>query len=248
MVILVTGASSGYGLETAKIFAKNNWKVIALARREEKLQSLREQYGELIYPLALDIRNKTLLEQKISTLPDSFKPISVLVNNAGLALGLQKAYEIDFNDWQTMIDTNITALTYITHLILPQMVKQKKGHIVNMGSIAAKYPYPCGNVYGATKAFVHQFSLNLRADLAGTGIRVSDIQPGLSEGTEFSLVRFKGDKQKVSELYKNAHALTPQDIAEAIFWVVNLPQHVNINTLEIMPTSQSFAPLSVAKD
>ena len=180
-------------------------------------------------------------------MPEDFKNIDVLVNNAGLALGINPAQECDFSDWEQMINTNIKALSHITHLLLPQMVERKSGHIITIGSIAGRYPYPGGNVYGATKAFVRQFALGLRADLAGSNVRVSDIEPGLAE-SEFSLVRFKGNSDKANALYENSNALQPQDIAEAVYWVATLPKHININTLEMMPTSQSFSALNVHRD
>ncbi|MDY3113942.1 MAG: SDR family NAD(P)-dependent oxidoreductase [Helicobacter sp.] len=247
MVVFITGASVGFGREIAKKFAKNGHKVIALARRKDKLESLRQEIKNY-FILPCDICDKTALKNALESLPSEFREIDVLVNNAGLALGLESAHKCDFSDWEIMINTNITALAYLTRLVLPQMVERKRGHIITIGSIAGKYPYPGGNVYGATKAFVRQFALNLRADLAGSGVRVSDIEPGLAEGSEFSLVRFNGNKQKVDELYKNANALKPEDVAEAVFWVATLPKHVNINTLEMMPTSQSFSALNVWRD
>ena len=246
MVVLVTGASAGFGREIAKIFAKNGHKIIALARRKERLEELQKEIGECVI-LPCDICNKAKVKAHFESLPQDYREIDVLVNNAGLALGMAGASECDFADWEQMIEVNIKALAYITHLVLPQMVKRKSGHIITLGSIAGRWPYPGGNVYGASKAFVRQFALNLRADLAGTNVRVSDIEPGLSSDSEFSLVRFKGDKEKVDELYKNSNALKPQDIAEAVYWVATLPKHVNVNTLEMMPTTQSFAALNVYK-
>lgn len=247
MNILVTGASSGFGRAIAQKFGNKGHKVIALARRKEKLESLSR---EIPYCLVLpcDICDKSSLQQAIESLPQEFKEIDVLVNNAGLALGLTSADKCNFADWERMIEVNIKALTFITHLILPQMVVRKRGHIITIGSIAGRYPYPGGNVYGASKAFVRQFALGLRADLSGTNVRVTDIEPGLAGGSEFSLVRFKGDKDKADALYQGANALTPQDIAEAVYWVATLPQHININTLEMMPTSQSFSALNVYKE
>lgn len=246
MVVLVTGASVGFGREIAKIFGKNGHKVIALARRKEKLESLQKEIENCVI-LPCDICDKDAVRAGLESLPQDYKEIDVLVNNAGLALGLARASECDFEDWERMIEVNIKALAYITRLVLPQMVERKSGHIITLGSIAGRYPYPGGNVYGASKAFVRQFALNLRADLAGTNVRVSDIEPGLASDSEFSLVRFKGDSKKVEELYKDSNALKPEDIAEAVYWVATLPKHVNINTLEMMPTSQSFAALNVYK-
>lgn len=246
MIVLVTGASSGFGRAIAKKFGENGHKVIALARRKERLQSLQKEipYCEI---LPCDICDKKAVKQALEVLPQDFKSIDILVNNAGLALGIEPAQMCDFKDWERMISVNITALSYLTHLVLPQMVERKSGHIITLGSIAGKYPYPGGNVYGATKAFVKQFALGLRADLAGTNVRVSDIQPGLAE-SEFSLVRFKGDKKRANALYEGSNALQPQDIAEAVYWVATLPKHININALEMMPTSQSFNTLAVHKE
>nr|WP_236033155.1 SDR family oxidoreductase [Helicobacter turcicus] len=245
MVVLVTGASSGFGRAIAKKFGENAHKVIALARRKDKLESLQKEIPQCEI-LSCDVCDKEGLKQSLETLPKDFKTIDILVNNAGLALGIEPAQMCDFNDWERMIEVNITALSYLTHLVLPQMVERKNGHIITLGSIAGKYPYPGGNVYGATKAFVRQFALGLRADLAGTNVRVSDIEPGLAE-SEFSLVRFKGDKERANALYQGSNALQPQDIAEAVYWVATLPKHININTLEMMPTSQSFSALRVSK-
>ncbi|CAM2816446.1 SDR family NAD(P)-dependent oxidoreductase [Helicobacter burdigaliensis] len=248
MVICISGASSGIGLEIAREFAKEGNKIIAIARRKERLEALKQELnakGILCHIIACDIADYEKIKQEIEALPKEFANIDVLVNNAGLALGLESANECDFNDWQRMIDVNVSALCFLTNLILPQMVKRKEGHIINMGSIAGRYPYPGGNVYGATKAFTRQFSLNLRADLAGSNVRVCDIEPGLVSDSEFSYVRFKGDGKKVEELYKDSNALKPKDVAKAVFWVANLPKHVNINMLEMMPTSQSFSPLAV---
>ncbi len=246
MVVLVTGASVGFGREIAKIFGKNGHKAIALARRKEKLELLQKEIQNCVI-LSCDICDRKSVKQGLESLPQDYKEIDVLVNNAGLALGLARASECDFADWEQMIEVNIKALAYITHLVLPQMVERKSGHIITLGSIAGRYPYPGGNVYGASKAFVRQFALNLRADLAGTNVRVRDIEPGLTSDSEFSLVRFKGDTKQVEELYRDSNALKPEDIAEAVYWVATLPKHVNINTLEMMPTSQSFAALNVYK-
>ena len=247
MVVLITGASVGFGREIAKIFAKNGHKVIALARRKEKLESLQKEIGNCAI-IVCDICDREALKLGLKSLPKEYQEIDVLVNNAGLALGLQRASECNIEDWDQMIEVNIKALTYITRLVLPQMVERKSGHIITIGSIAGRYHYPGSNVYGASKAFVRQFALNLRADLAGTNVRVSDIEPGLASDSEFSLVRFKGDIKQVEALYKDSNALKPQDVADAVFWVATLPKHVNINTLEMMPTSQSFAALNVYKD
>jgi 3-hydroxy acid dehydrogenase/malonic semialdehyde reductase len=191
------------------------------------------------------VRDRLAIEQLVASLPPAFAEIDVLVNNAGLALGLEPGQEADLENWSQMIETNCTGLAYVTRAVLPGMVARQRGHVVNMGSIAATYPYPGGNVYGATKAFVHQFSLGLRADLHGTGVRVTCIEPGLVGGTEFSAVRFAGDAGRAAALYAGTQPLTPEDIAAAVEWATFQPAHVNINVIELMPVSQSFGPLPV---
>ena len=246
-LVVVTGASSGFGLACAKRFAAEGWFVIAAARRIERLYDLQNELGDdncLVY--ALDVTNHSSITEFVDFVLSKTTSIDVLINNAGLALGLSAAHQADLSDWQTMIETNIIGLARMTRAVLPGMVDNKCGHIINMGSIAGTYPYPGGNVYGATKAFVEQFSLNLRADLTGTGIRVTNIEPGLAE-TEFSEVRFHGNKDKASSIYQGIEPLVAEDIAESIYWCASLPPHVNINRLEIMPTCQAFSPLSIAK-
>jgi len=244
--VFVTGASTGFGAAVARRFAARGARVVATARRTEKLEALASELGrETVLPLALDVRDRAAVERVVASLPASFAEIDVLVNNAGLALGLESAPKADLADWDTMIDTNCKGLVYVTRALLPGMVARSRGHIVNLGSTAATYPYPGGNVYGATKAFVHQFSLNLRSDLHGTGVRVTCIEPGLCGGTEFSEVRFKGDRQKAASIYAGTQPLTAQDIASAIEWVTSQPAHVNINTMEMMPVAQSFAGFQV---
>jgi 3-hydroxy acid dehydrogenase/malonic semialdehyde reductase len=184
----------------------------------------------------------------VAGLPAEFAEIDVLVNNAGLALGLEPAQNADLDQWDQMVDTNCKGLTYCTRAILPGMVARRRGHVINLGSIAGTYPYPGGNVYGATKAFVHQFSLNLRSDLHGTGVRVTSVEPGLSGGTEFSVVRFDGDQSKAEQVYQGVEPLGPDDVAEAVHWTASLPAHVNINVVEMMPVAQSFGPLPVARE
>lgn len=247
MTILVTGASAGFGKAICETLVKAGFRVIGAARRLEKLNELKAQLGDNFYPLQMDVSKTTEIDTALSNLPTEWQQIDGLVNNAGLALGLEPAHKADFNDWLTMINTNIIGLTYLTQQLLPQMVQCNQGHIINLGSIAGTYPYPGGNVYGATKAFVQQFSLNLRADLAGTSVRVTNIEPGLCGGTEFSNVRFKGDDEKAANLYKGANAIQPEDIANAVLWIYQQPPHVNINRIEIMPVSQSFAALNVSR-
>jgi 3-hydroxy acid dehydrogenase/malonic semialdehyde reductase len=246
-LVIITGASSGFGQACAKKFADNGWLVLAAARRQEKLEQLRKQLGEdncLIQPL--DVTQADSIDSLMRFIQLKQLSVNLLINNAGLALGLSAAHQADLSDWQTMIDTNITGLTRMTRAILPLMVDNHSGHIINLGSIAGSYAYPGSNVYGASKAFVEQFSLNLRADLAGTGVRVTNIEPGLAQ-TEFSEVRFHGDKQKAASIYEQVKPLVAEDIAESIFWCANLPEHVNINRLEMMPTCQSFGPLVIVK-
>ena len=245
MIILVTGATAGFGESITRRFVANGHKVIATGRRQERLQELKEELGDSILTAQLDVRNRASIEEMIANLPAEWRDIDVLVNNAGLALGLEPAHKASVEDWETMIDTNNKGLVYMTRAVLPGMVERNRGHVINIGSTAGSWPYAGGNVYGATKAFVRQFSLNLRTDLHGTAIRVTDIEPGLVGGTEFSNVRFKGDDAKADKTYENTTALTPDDVTEAVWWVATLPKHVNINTVEMMPVTQSFAGLSV---
>ncbi|CCD30062.1 Short-chain dehydrogenase/reductase SDR (NADP-dependent L-serine/L-allo-threonine dehydrogenase) [Candidatus Glomeribacter gigasporarum BEG34] len=247
MLVLITGASSGIGAATARAFVKAGSSVMAAARRRDRLQSLAEELGPKLLPLQLDVRAPATLSKLPESLPQDFSEVDVLVNNAGLALGLEPADRAQMDDWQTMIDTNISGLVQMTHAFLPGMVQRNRGHIIDIGSIAGSYPYPGGNVYGATKAFVRQFSLNLRADLAGTALRVTNIEPGLCE-TEFSQVRFKGDAAKAAAPYQGTQPLTAADIAESIVWVATRPAHVNINRLELMPVAQSFSAFHVHRE
>ncbi|WP_419899736.1 bifunctional NADP-dependent 3-hydroxy acid dehydrogenase/3-hydroxypropionate dehydrogenase YdfG [Roseomonas sp. USHLN139] len=245
MLILVTGATAGFGAAIARRFAQDGARIIALGRRAERLQALAAELGEdRVHPLALDIRDSAAIAAAIAGLPAEWSEIDLLVNNAGLALGLEPAQRASLSDWETMIDTNTKGLVAMTHAVLPGMVARNRGHVVNIGSTAGEFPYPGGNVYGATKAFVRQFSLNLRADLFGTAVRVTDIEPGLVGGTEFSNVRF-GDDAKAAAVYQGTEALTPEDIADAVHWVASRPARVNVNTLQVMPVCQSFGPLRV---
>jgi 3-hydroxy acid dehydrogenase / malonic semialdehyde reductase len=244
MVAFVTGTSSGFGAATARRFAKDGIRVVATARRTDRLKALVEEFGNLILPVSLDVRDRTQVESVVAGLPSEFAAIDILVNNAGLSLNLEPAYKVPLEDWEMMVDTNIKGLLYCTRLILPGMVARNRGHVVNLGSVAALNPYPGGNVYGATKAFVKQFSHNLRADLLGTAVRVTDIEPGLAE-TEFSVVRFKGDEQRAASIYAGTKPLTADDIADAIHWVTTRPAHVNIDTISMMPVCQAFAPLAI---
>lgn len=245
MLILVTGATAGFGEAITRRFVANGHKVIATGRRAERLKTLQDALGDSVLTIQLDVRNRAAIESAISSLPTEWRNIDVLVNNAGLALGLEPAHKASADDWETMIDTNTKGLVYMTRAVLPGMVERNHGHVINIGSTAGSWPYAGGNVYGATKAFVRQFSLNLRTDLNGTGVRVTDIEPGLVGGTEFSNVRFKGDDDKADKTYQNTQPLSPEDVTEAVWWVATLPAHVNINTLEMMPVSQTFGGLTV---
>ena len=247
MTVLITGASAGFGEAMCRTFVRAGFRVVGAARRMDKLQSLRDELGGSFYPLELDLTDRPSVAAALASLPPPFDEIDCLINNGGLALGLDAADRADFADWETMIETNVLGLAYLTRLVLPQMTARRDGYIINIGSIAGTYPYPGGNVYGATKAFVKQFSLNLRADLAGTAIRVSNIEPGLCGGTEFSNVRFKGDDEKAASVYKNTRPIQPEDIANTILWVYQQPPHVNINRVEIMPVVQSFSALNVVR-
>jgi 3-hydroxy acid dehydrogenase/malonic semialdehyde reductase len=247
MIVLVTGASVGFGAATVRRFARDGAHVIAASRRLDKLEELQRGFNESILPLELDVRDRSAVAAAIDSLPPAFAAIDVLVNNAGLALGMEPAPQADLDDWDAMVDTNVKGLMYCTRAVLPGMVARNSGHIVNIGSTAAEFPYPGGNVYGATKAFVYQFSLNLRADLLGTAVRVTDVEPGLSGGTEFSRVRFHGDESKAASVYAGTTPLGPEDIADAIHWVATRPPHVNVNSLQIMPVAQAFGPLAVKR-
>ncbi len=245
----ITGASSGFGAAVARRVVGAGGRVIAAARRTERLDALAAELGHgKVHRIALDVRDRAAVEQSVAALPAGFDVIDTLVNNAGLALGLQKAPEADLDDWDRMVDTNCKGLVYVTRAILPRMVARGRGHVINLGSVAGTYPYPGGNVYGATKAFVHQFSLNLRSELHGTGLRVTCIEPGMCGGTEFSEVRFRGDRDKAANVYAGMQPLTADDIAESILWAASQPPHVNVNVIELMPVAQSFAPFQVARD
>lgn len=245
MIVLITGATAGFGLAMVKSFIANGDLVIATARRKNLLDDLKKQYGSRIHVAEMDVQNQKQVEQVIRDFPASFHEVDVLVNNAGLAVGLDPAQKASIQDWETMVDTNVKGLMYCTHALLPGMVARKKGHIINLGSVAGEFPYPGGHVYGATKAFVHQFSLNLRADLLGTGVRVTCIEPGMCSGTEFSQVRFRGDQSKAAAVYEGLDALTPEDVAETVRWVATRPAHMNVNVLSLMPTEQAFAGFAV---
>lgn len=242
---LVTGASVGFGEATARRFVAEGWQVVATARRADRLERLAADLGQAVHVAALDVRDADAVAETVAGLPEQFAEIDLLVNNAGLAKGLEPAQRADLADWDQMIATNCSGLVHVTRAVLPGMVERGRGHVVNLGSIAGTYPYPGGNVYGATKAFVHQFSLNLRSDLHGTGVRVTCIEPGLSGGTEFSVVRFDGDRDKADAVYAGVQPLTADDIAESVFWCASQPAHVNVNVIELMPVVQSSSALQV---
>ncbi|AOJ67856.1 MULTISPECIES: SDR family NAD(P)-dependent oxidoreductase [Burkholderia] len=245
MIVFVTGASAGFGAAIARAFVNGGHRVVATARRKDRLDALAAELGGALLPIELDVRDRAAVEAVPAALPAEFAAIDVLVNNAGLALGVEPAHRASLDEWQTMIDTNCSGLVTVTRTLLPGMVERGRGHIFNLGSVAGSYPYPGGNVYGATKAFVRQFSLNLRADLIGTPLRVTDIEPGLCGGTEFSNVRYRGDDTKAASVYANVQPLTAEDIADTIYWVATRPAHVNINTIEMMPVAQAPAGLTV---
>lgn len=245
--ILITGATSGFGAAAVARFLAGGWRVVATGRRAERLQSLVDAHGsERLHTAAFDIRDEAAMRAALDALPAEFRDIDVLVNNAGLALGTAPAQRADLAQWRQMIDTNITALVTLTHALLPTLI-ERRGAILNVSSVAASYPYAGGNAYGGTKAFVTQFSLGLRSDLHGTGVRVTSIEPGLAE-TEFTLVRTRGDQAASDTLYAGAQPIVADDIAETLWWVANLPPHLNINRLEVMPVSQSFAGFQIHRE
>ena len=244
---LITGATSGFGRAAVERFAAAGWRVVACGRRAQRLQSLVDALGaDRVHAATFDIRDAAAMAAALDALPAEFRGIDLLLNNAGLAQGTGPAQEASLDDWRTMIDTNITALVTLTRALLPTLV-ERRGAIVNISSTAANYPYAGGNVYGGSKAFVSQFSLNLRADLHGTGVRVTTLEPGMAE-TEFTVVRTHGDQAASDALYQGARPMTAQDIADTIFWIATLPPHLNVNRLEMMPVSQSFAGFQVARN
>lgn len=245
--VLISGATSGFGAASARKFAAEGHQVILTGRREDRLEALRAELGEAACYKVLDVRNKEDVFAAIAALPEQFAAVDVLVNNAGLALGLGGADAADVEQWETMVDTNIKGLMYLCRAVLPGMKARGGGHVVNIGSVAASWPYPGGNTYGGTKAFVQQFSRNLRTDLLGANIRVSNIEPGMCE-TEFSVVRFDGDEDKARQVYAGMKPLSATDIAEIIYWTTALPAHINVNQLEVMPVAQAWSPFAVHRD
>lgn len=251
MIVLVTGASSGFGAGIARKFVQSGHRVIAAARRLDRLQAMADELNAVnpgsLLPVELDVTRQASIDAMLAALPADWQAIDVLVNNAGLALGLEPAHEAHLQDWDTMIATNCQGLVHMSRAVLPRMVGRGSGTVINIGSVAGSYPYPGGNVYGATKAFVDQFTLNLRADLVGTGVRATNIAPGMSGGTEFSNVRFKGDDSAAAKVYQGTVPLSSDDVAEAAYWVATLPAHVNINHIEMMPVCQGFSPFTVKR-
>ena len=243
---LITGATAGFGRAAARTFVAAGWQVIATGRRAERLDALRAELGDAVHTACFDIRDEAAMRAALDALPGRFRGIDLLVNNAGLAQGTKPAQDALLSDWKTMIDTNVTALVTLTHALLPALI-ERKGAIINISSVAGVYPYPGGNVYGGTKAFVSQFSLGLRSDLHGTGVRVTAIEPGMAE-TEFTLVRTSGDQAASYALYAGAVPITGDDIAEQVLWLAQLPPHLNINRIETMPVSQSFAGFQIHRD
>ncbi|MBU1233282.1 MAG: SDR family oxidoreductase [Proteobacteria bacterium] len=241
----ITGATSGFGRACAELFAGKGWNLVLCGRRAERLRELQETLTDVeVHTVVCDVRDRVQVQAMVDELPGSHAVIDLLVNNAGLALGMKPAQEADLEDWEIMVDTNIKGLMYMTRALLPAMVARGQGHVINMGSVAGSWPYPGGNAYGGTKAFVEQFSNNLRADLHGTGVRVSNIEPGLAE-SEFSVVRFQGDRKKADAVYEGTEPLTPKDIAEIVYWIADRPSHVNINRVEVMPVCQTWSPFAI---
>lgn len=246
--VFVTGASAGFGAAIARRFVAEGDRVVAAARNSGRLAELARELGDALFPLTLDVRDRESVARVVDALPGDWAGVDVLVNNAGLAKGLGPAQAAKLDDWDQMIETNVTGLVHLTRALLPGMVERGRGHVINIGSIAGTYPYPGGNVYGATKAFVHQFSLNLRSDLHGTGVRVTNVEPGMVGGTEFSAVRFDGDRDKADRVYAGTTPLTADDVAESVCWAANQPAHVNINVIELMPVVQSFSALQIHRE
>jgi 3-hydroxy acid dehydrogenase/malonic semialdehyde reductase len=245
--VLVTGATAGFGEAIARRMVKEGYRVIATGRRLDRLEALKAELGDALLPFKLDVSDTSAVAALPGSLPEGWREVDILINNAGLALGLSPAYQAELAEWDTMVATNITGLIHVTRALLPAMVERNRGLIVNLGSVAGDYPYTGGHVYGATKAFVLQFSLNLRSDLVGTNVRVSNIEPGLCGGTEFSQVRFHGDTDKAAKVYEGTQPLTAENIAETVAWIAGLPPHMNVNRIELMPTCQATGAFNIKR-
>ncbi|MYN17039.1 SDR family NAD(P)-dependent oxidoreductase [Rugamonas sp. FT107W] len=248
MIVFITGATAGFGAAMARTFVQNGHKVLISGRRADRLQALAAELGAAARPIVLDVTDKASIKGALDSLPAEWSQIDVLINNAGLALGVTPAHESSLEDWDTMIATNCSGLVAMTRAILPAMVARGSGTVINLGSVAGDTPYPGGNVYGATKAFVEQFTLNLRADLVGTGVRATNLAPGLCGGTEFSNVRLKGNDEAAAKVYEGTEPLTAEDIANTAYWIATLPAHININRIEMMPTCQGYGPLAIKRN
>ncbi|GJI98799.1 NAD(P)-dependent oxidoreductase [Duganella caerulea] len=248
MIVFITGATAGFGAAMARTFVQNGHKVLISGRRADRLEALAAELGAAARPIVLDVTDKASIKGALDSLPAEWSQIDVLINNAGLALGVTPAHESSLEDWDTMIATNCSGLVAMTRAILPAMVARGSGTVINLGSVAGDTPYPGGNVYGATKAFVEQFTLNLRADLVGTGVRATNLAPGLCGGTEFSNVRLKGNDEAAAKVYEGTEPLTAEDIANTAYWIATLPAHININRIEMMPTCQGYGPLAIKRN
>ncbi|OYO25702.1 SDR family NAD(P)-dependent oxidoreductase [Janthinobacterium sp. PC23-8] len=247
MIVFITGATAGFGAAMARTFVRHGHQVIISGRRADRLQALAAELGEAALPLLLDVTDKVSINTALDSIPAAWQTIDVLINNAGLALNVAPAHEASLEDWDTMIATNISGLVAMTRALLPAMVARGSGTIINLGSVAGDTPYPGGNVYGATKAFVEQFTLNLRADLVGTGVRATNLAPGMCGGTEFSNVRLKGNDEAAAKVYEGTQPLTADDIANTAYWIATLPAHINVNRIEMMPTCQGYGPLNIKR-
>ncbi len=248
--VFITGATSGFGRATARRFAQAGWSLILTGRRLERLHALQDELGARVpvHVAAMDVRDAAAVAAVVAGLPEAFQGVTALINNAGLALAPVPAQQASLDDWHTMIDTNVTGLVNVTHAVLPALLETGAGaSIINIGSIAGACPYPGSHVYGASKAFVKQFSYNLRCDLLSTGVRVTDVAPGIAE-TEFTLVRTQGDEKAAGQVYQGTTPLTADDIAEQIFHVATLPAHININRLEMVPVRQAWGPFAIDRD
>ncbi|MDP3082323.1 MAG: SDR family NAD(P)-dependent oxidoreductase [Rubrivivax sp.] len=240
---LVTGASVGIGEAITRALVADGWRVVAAARRGDRLDALAAELGPAVLPWVLDVGDRAAVAALPAALPAAFAEVDLLVNNAGLALGREPAQRAELDDWETMVQANISGLLRCTHALLPGMVARRRGHVIHIGSVAGHLPYPGGNVYGASKAFVHQLTMGMKADLVGTGVRVTVVEPGMVAGSEFSLVRFKGDVARAQAQYAGAQAMAPGDIANAVLWVATQPPHVNVSVLQLMPVDQGPGPI-----